>query len=156
MIKVLCDESNEKFDLIAQTAFKTLSLNGEGVVEVCFANKEQIRSLNSQTRGIDKVTDVLSYPSLDEITDLTEQNYPFEFDEETGGVQLGSIVICDEVAVEQANEYGHSVTRERCYLFTHGLLHLLGYDHIEQEDREIMRKTEELILGKLGIDRSEE
>ncbi|MBQ8882921.1 MAG: rRNA maturation RNase YbeY [Clostridia bacterium] len=156
MIKVYGgDENVEIFDRIATQTYQTLNLSGDGAVEVCFVSKQQIRDLNAQTRNIDKVTDVLSYPALDEIVGLTKENYPYEYDDEIGAVQIGSIVICSEVALEQANEYGHSVERENCYLFTHGLLHLLGYDHIEENDRAIMREKEEEILGKLGITRSE-
>ena len=155
MIKVQSDENREIFQKIADKAVETLSIKGEGAVEVCFVSKDEIRDLNAQTRNIDKVTDVLSYPALDKITELNRQNYPYEFDEEIMAVSVGSIVICEEVAIEQANEYGHSVERERCYLFTHGLLHLLGYDHIEESDKAVMREKEELILGKLGITRSE-
>ena len=155
MIKVYSDESEEIFQKIADETTNQLSLGGLGQVEVCFVSGEQIRSLNAQTRNIDKVTDVLSFPMLTEIADFTQENYPLEYDEFSGEVTVGSIVICNEVALAQANEYGHSVERERCYLFTHGLLHLLGYDHIVDSDKVVMREMEEKILLKLGISRSE-
>ena len=112
-----------------------------------------MRALNKRTRGVDNSTDVLSYPALDEIHPFTYENYPFEYDDYNNGVMLGSIVICREVAEEQAAEYGHSVTREMTYLFLHGLLHLLGYDHEKEEDKRIMRDTEEKVLGAIGINR---
>ena len=155
MIKVYSDETTEIFQKIADETANELSLGGVGQVEVCFVDSQEIKSLNAETRNIDKVTDVLSFPMLTEITDFTEQNYPLEYDYFSGEVTVGSIVICNEVAISQANEYGHSVERERCYLFTHGLLHLLGYDHIDESDKAKMREMEEKILLKLGISRSE-
>ena len=156
VIKVYSEQTEEIFQKIADEACSLLGLGGVGQVEVCFVDGEEIKSLNAQTRNIDKVTDVLSFPMLNEIADFTEENYPLEYDYFSGEVTVGSIVICNEVAIMQANEYGHSEERERCYLFTHGLLHLLGYDHIEQADKEKMREMEEKILLKLGIGRSEE
>jgi probable rRNA maturation factor len=101
---------------------------------------------------MDKVTDVLSYPSLDGIKGqaLAKADYPFDIDEE-GKLVIGSIVICCQRAKEQAEEYGHSYERELHYLIVHGVMHCLGYDHIEDEDRAEMREKEEFILGKLGI-----
>ena len=95
---------------------------------------------------------MLSYPALTEIMPLTADNYPFDGDGE-GRVFLGSVVICRAVAERQAAEYGHSAEREETYLFTHGLLHLLGYDHIEEEDRRVMREAEERVLSAIGITR---
>ena len=71
----------------------------------------------------------------------------------SGGVMLGSIVICREVAERQAEEYGHSAVREMTYLFVHGLLHLLGYDHEKEEDKALMRAKEEEVLSAIGINR---
>ena len=111
--------------------------------------------MNNETRSIDKVTDVLSYPALDDIKGqaLSEADYPYEIDEE-GNLLIGSIAICCQRAKEQAEEYGHSYERELHYLIVHGIMHCLGYDHIEDEDRVEMREKEEYILGKLGITRS--
>lgn len=121
--------------------------------EVVFADEEEIRELNAGTRGVDKVTDVLSYPALTEIMPLTADNYPFDGDGE-GRVFLGSVVHLPRRgwSVRPA-EYGHSAEREETYLFTHGLLHLLGYDHIEEEERRVMREAEERVLSAIGITR---
>ena len=123
-------------------------------VELVFVEEEEIRRLNNQTRGIDKVTDVLSYPTLDGIQGqaLKGAEHPFEIDED-GNLLIGSIAICCQRAREQAEEYGHSYERELHYLIVHGIMHCLGYDHIEDEERALMRKQEEYILGKLGITR---
>lgn len=118
-----------------------------------FVNEEEIHKLNVSQRNVDKPTDVLSFPMLGvkvgEIID--EKNYPFDLDE-NGELSVGDIVICSKIAEEQAKEYCHSVKREYCYLFLHGLLHLLGYDHIEESDKKIMREKEESILSSVDKD----
>lgn len=124
-------------------------------IEVLFVEAEEIRALNRDMRGMDKVTDVLSFPALDGICgkEILREEHPYEIDEE-GDLLLGSIVICEERAREQAEEYGHSYERELHYLIVHGVMHCLGYDHIEEADRALMREKEEYILGKLGITRA--
>ena len=121
-------------------------------VELVFVDGEEIQRLNRETRGIDKVTDVLSYPALDSEkgAPLKGEEYPFDIDEE-GNLLIGSIAICTARAKEQAEEYGHSYERELHYLLVHGILHCLGYDHITDEERGEMRAKEEDILGALGI-----
>ena len=120
--------------------------------EFLFVEEEEIHRLNRETRSIDKVTDVLSYPTLDGIKGkaLYAEDYPFEVDEE-GQLFVGSIVVCVKRAEEQAEEYGHSLRRELHYLLTHGVLHCLGYDHMTDEDKAEMREKEEYVLEKLGI-----
>ncbi len=126
-------------------------------VELLFVDEAEIRRLNRETRGVDKVTDVLSYPTMEGIlgAPLYAEEHPFEMDEE-GRLLLGSIVVCCKRAREQAEEYGHSYERELNYLIVHGVMHCLGYDHITDEQRAQMREKEEYILGKLGITRGEE
>ncbi len=123
-------------------------------VELLFVDEEEIRRLNRETRRTDKVTDVLSYPTLDSVKGkaLCKKDYPYDIDEE-GRLLVGSVVICEKRAQEQAKEYGHSYERELHYLFIHGVMHCLGYDHLTDEERAEMRKKEEDILGKLGITR---
>ncbi len=125
-------------------------------VEISFVGAEEIRRLNNDTRGIDKVTDVLSYPALDGIRGkaLKKKDHAFDIDEE-GNLLLGCIVICCDRAKEQAKEYGHSYHRELHYLMVHGILHCLGYDHMTDEDKAEMRKKEEYILTKMGITRED-
>ena len=156
---IYCEEYKE----ISKGAIEALQGAMEGFVEadvdlaieLIFVDEEEIRRLNKETRNIDKVTDVLSYPSLEEIKGqaLKEEDHPFEIDEE-GNLLIGSIAICCQRAKEQAEEYGHSYERELHYLIVHGIMHCLGYDHIEDEDRAEMREKEEYILGKLGITRA--
>ena len=153
----------EEGEEIAKTSLCALEAAMEGFVqsdvdlaiELIFVDEEEIRRLNSETRNIDKVTDVLSYPCLDGIKGqaLQGEDYPFDIDEE-GNLVIGSIAICCQRAKEQAEEYGHSYERELHYLIVHGIMHCLGYDHIEDEDRAQMREKEEYILGKLGITRA--
>ncbi len=123
-------------------------------VEFIFVDGEEIRRLNRETRSMDKVTDVLSYPTLDGIKgkEIKRKNYPYEIDEE-GNLLIGSIVVCCDRAREQAIEYGHSYGRELHYLLVHGIMHCLGYDHMTDEERAEMREKEEQILGKMGITR---
>lgn len=123
-------------------------------VELLLVDEAEIRALNLQTRRIDKVTDVLSFPTLENIKGqpLSGEEHPFDIDEE-GRLVIGSIAICVKRAQEQAEEYGHSYERELHYLLVHGVMHCLGYDHVTDEDKAEMRAREELILGKMGITR---
>ena len=123
-------------------------------VELIAVDESEIRTLNAQTRGIDKVTDVLSYPALEDIKGkaIVGAQHPFETDED-GNILLGSIVVCIKRAKEQAEVYGHSLERELHYLIVHGVMHCLGYDHIVDEDKREMRVAEERVLEKLGVTR---
>lgn len=125
-------------------------------VELVFVDGEEIRRLNRETRATDRITDVLSYPALDGIKGepIRAENYPYEIDGEE--LLLGSIAVCCQRAKEQAEEYGHSYERELHYLIVHGIMHCLGYDHIDAEDKAEMREKEEQILKKLGITREKE
>lgn len=120
------------------------------VVTVSFAKKDQIRNLNKIYRNVDKETDVLSFPMLDIVYPQKIKDYINEISPD-GSLYLGDIVICKKIAKKQAREYGHSKTREIAFLALHGLLHLLGYDHIKVEDEKIMNETSEKILSNLNI-----
>ena len=130
------------------------ALEGEGIdpqtasISVSFVDKAEIKKLNKEYRGVDKVTDVLSFPLYESgcipaPEDLTE-------DEE---LALGDVVICEEVCEAQAKEFGHSIEREIIYLFTHSVFHLLGYDHETEEDKADMRAREEEVMSLLGLER---
>lgn len=121
-------------------------------VEFIFTDGEEIRRLNRELRNTDKVTDVLSFPTMDGIKgrSLKGSEHPFETDEE-GNLLIGSVALCCERAKEQALEYGHSYNRELHYLLVHGIMHCLGYDHMTDEEKAEMREKEEEILSKLGI-----
>lgn len=113
------------------------------VVSVTFVDEEEIHSLNKQYRGVDRVTDVLSFPQFDDLNDVPEE----------GEACIGDVVICPEQALLQADDFGHSPERELLYLFVHSMFHLLGYDHIEEDDKLEMRAKEELIMSKIGVER---
>ncbi len=124
-----------------------LNLSGKAALEFLTMSEPEIRELNFKSRKIDKPTDVLSFPEIDgEIKGFTKENYPYDFDPELGAVFIGSIVMCPAIAAMQAKEYGHSLKREKSYLFVHGLLHLMGFDHKADADKKLMRAKEEEIL----------
>ena len=148
MIKIFCDDYD--FSPLGAALSSEVEADCDLSVEVILCDEEYIRKLNAETRGVDAVTDVLSYPSLEDIRGaiLKKADFPADLDEE-GGLFLGSIAICEKRAKEQAEEYGHSYFRELNYLAAHGVLHLLGYDHIEESDRAQMREREERVLKKI-------
>ena len=123
-------------------------------IEFLRVDEKEIRRLNNETRGIDKVTDVLSYPTLDleRGAPIHGAEHPYEFDE-NGNLLIGSVVICKERAEEQALEYGHSIERELHYLLVHGIMHCLGYDHMQEDEKAQMREREEAVLTRLKITR---
>jgi len=110
-------------------------------ISVTFVSGEEIQELNRDHRGVDSVTDVLSFPQYEE---------PAEFPDE-GEICLGDVVICTDKIKEQALEFGHSEERETIYLFTHSILHLLGYDHMEEDEKRVMRAREEEVMEGLGL-----
>lgn len=124
-------------------------------VNLKLVSPEEIRTLNKTTRGIDRVTDVLSYPytNVKVGQKLKLKDYVCDIDPTDHKLLLGDIVLCVERAKEQAKEYGHSVKREICFLFCHAMLHLMGYDHIEPEDEKIMTAKQAEILNSLNITR---
>ena len=135
----------------AEKAVELEGLPGEQCqLSVTFTGPEEIRELNRDYRGVDSVTDVLSFPQYepDELAYYAEdpEEIPDEF-------MIGDVVICMEKAETQAAEFGHGIERELIYLFTHSVLHLLGYDHEEPKDKEVMRAREEEIMDWLGIPR---
>ena len=154
MAKLLIDTDVKgiKIKKIAKAVCKTLNQTALLKAELVKADAEYMQNLNKETRGIDKVTDVLSYPSLDGIRGkvLTPEEYPTVLDGKR--LFIGSIVLCDEKIIEQAKEYGHTVERETTYLTVHGLMHLFGYDHMTEEGKAEMREKEKKALRLLGIE----
>ncbi len=122
-------------------------------IDIQFASKEEIQQLNKKHRKMDKATDVLSFPMF-EIKPFEKDVFKklkSAVDPITKKIMLGDIVICKEVASENAQNYGHSEHRELCYLIVHGIFHLLGFDHMEEDDKRIMRAAEEAVLKKYRI-----
>lgn len=121
--------------------------SGDFEVSLTFTDNAGIRKINREFRGIDRDTDVLSFP-------MTDEGEEFTFDPETECFNLGDIVISLEKAVAQAEEYGHSLQREVAFLTVHSMLHLLGYDHerSEAEEKEMFGK-QEIVLEAMGMER---
>lgn len=128
------------FLLIAQRAQEVLKLEDEYSMSVIFVDPEEIHEINKTYRNIDRPTDVISFALRDEADD-------YEMMEEDN--ELGDIFINIQAIVDQASEYGHSMRREVCFLFTHGLLHLLGYDHMCEEDEKQMFALQDVILNDI-------
>ena len=128
----------------------------EADVNLLLTDDDAIHEINKEQRGIDRATDVLSFPMEDyptpgDFTFLEEVSDCFH--PESGELLLGDIVISGDRVVEQAENYGHSTLREFAFLMVHSLLHLMGYDHMEPEDAKIMEKKQAEILDSLGIKR---
>ena len=139
--------SEELLALMEESA--RLCLTKAGIPEencefsVSFVDREEIKELNSTYRGVDKVTDVLSFPQFEDFSEFPEDQI----------ICLGDIVICEDRAKEQAEEFGHSYEREIIYLFTHSVLHILGYDHMDEEEKAEMREREEEVMTELKLKR---
>lgn len=129
----------------------------EAEISLLLTDNEEIREINKEFRNIDSATDVLSFPAIEYQTpgDFSglEEAVEEYFHPETGELILGDIVISVEKAIKQAEEYGHPLVREMAFLTAHSMLHLMGYDHMEEEERSIMEAKQEEILDKLGITR---
>lgn len=144
-LKIECFDKKIKLRKIEKAVYKVLGQVAYFKAELVFQDGESITALNRNTRNVDSITDVLSYPSLDGIRGkiLHPEDCPTEL--EGKYIFMGSIVLCEDKIREQANEYGHSEEEEREYLITHGLLHLFGYDHMTDEDKAEMRSLEKEI-----------
>ena len=131
----------------------------EVIVDVLLCDNEGIHVMNREHRGIDRPTDVLSFPNVDYETPADfsgiEDSIEDYFDPESGELCLGDIVISVDKVLEQAKEYGHSPKREYAFLIAHSMLHLLGYDHMEPDEAAVMEHKQEEILNGLGITRNE-
>lgn len=142
----------------AQETFRASNIALKAIVSLVITDNNSIRQINAQFRDIDKDTDVLSFPMLDldpgaDLSDL--DRFAYDINPKNGALILGDIVISAEKARDQAKEYGHSFHREMGFLVVHGMLHLLGYDHMEEEDKRLMRSMEETILSSLNLLRLE-
>ncbi len=135
---------------------RVLSLPKSVIVNLNLVNEKQIKQLNKTTRNIDKVTDVLTYPyvNLKVGQKLKLKDYAFELDPANKMLTIGDIYICNERAIAQAKEYNHTVNREFCFLFLHGLLHICGYDHLNDADAKLMEAMQNKILNALNITRN--
>ena len=144
-------EENTKYeeiiDTVYETCFKEENLYDYNIyISVIISNEKYIKDINSKYRNIDSVTDVLSFPMFeqDEIEEAKKN-------EEA----LGDIIVCIPSVESQAKEYGHSFEREFAYMLVHGFYHLMGYDHMNEEEKKEMRAKEENILKIVGFERIE-
>ena len=141
------NEYESLFERLSNAVFSYLDLDFNAYISLSIVNLETIHSLNRDYRNIDRPTDVISFAYLDDVED---KETLFKSGNQ---VILGDIYISIEKAIVQAEEYKHSLLRELSFLFVHGLLHLLGYDHMEKEDEIIMFDLQNKILEKEGISR---
>lgn len=135
------NDYEEIYNHLVEKTFNHLGLSFDPIISVSFVDNEFIHKMNKDYRGIDRPTDVISFAFLD-----NEDKEALLNGKEP--VCLGDIYISVDKAKEQAQEYGHSLRRELSFLFVHGLLHLLGYDHMNEEDEKIMFKLQDEILPK--------
>jgi len=146
------DENKSYLELIEKVigqAFNIEEINKLNLyINIILTDPENIRKANKEYRNIDKETDVLSFPMFEkeEIEEILINGNDIQD-------ILGDIIISIPRVEEQAKEYGHSFEREFAYMLIHGFYHLMGYDHMEEEDKKQMRKKEELVLDKLNINR---
>ncbi|GAA0115777.1 rRNA maturation RNase YbeY [Clostridium senegalense] len=152
------EELEDKMKEIIEYSLKEECVNVPYEISIIFVDNEEIKEINNDMRGIDNATDVLSFPMLEFEKDkyfkdiyVNYEFMPYELNE--GRLVLGDMALSLERAKEQSIEYGHSFIREVMYLVVHSILHLLGYDHMEDDDKKIMRKREEDIMQKFNITR---
>ena len=148
-LKLECLDRKVSTRKIAKAVYKVLWQKAKFKAELVFHDGESMQNLNRTTRGIDSVTDVLSYPSMDNIRGLILTPEQCRTEMEGKRIFLGSIVLCEEKIRLQAKELGHSERRERDYLIVHGLLHLFGYDHMDENDKKEMREKEKKVMAIL-------
>lgn len=154
----ITDDFVNKLSEVIEFTLKEEEVHIKCEISLLFLDNEEIKEINNDTRGINRETDVLSFPMLEyEDKKVFKEIYkdykfsPADFDGEE--LVLGDIVLSLEKALEQSEEFNHSYEREASYLVVHSVLHLLGYDHMEEEEKNVMRKREEEILNKLNITR---
>ena len=141
---------------VIEAALKAEQVKVPCEISVLFTDNDGIQAINREMREIDRPTDVLSFPMFELEPGVPPEDEDY-LDPETGMCPLGDMCISLERAEEQAKEYGHSLERELCYLAVHSVLHLLGYDHLDEGPmKRQMRAREETILGELGITRGTE
>ncbi len=136
-------ESIEKYIINAiETVLEIEEITNEGEVSVTIVDNDRIRILNNDYRKIDSETDVLSFPQYDDLVNtFSEMDY----------LVMGDIVLSADKVIEQAEEFGHSIEREFTYLVIHSMYHLLGFDHLTEEDKKSMRTKEKFALEKMQI-----
>lgn len=150
-IKEKCDRDiTSDIETIVLTALEEKNITNQNVsISISAVDKEVIHQINKEYRNVDRPTDVLSFPifSREEINDF----YLLDENKKVKELELGDIVICIDVLQEHAEEYQTGILREMLYMITHGVCHLMGYDHEIEEEKREMRTLEEKILEKIGV-----
>lgn len=143
----------------ADCAVRTEGITRECAVSLRLCDDDAIHEINREYRSVDRATDVLSFPTVNYPAGVTagraDKLLRRELDDELNACMLGDLIISVPHILAQAAEYGHSPQREAAYLLVHGLCHLMGYDHIEEDDKKVMRAMEEKILQSIGVTREE-
>ncbi len=150
-IKEKCDRDiTSDIDIILQTALDEKNIDNQNVsISISAVDKDKIHQINKEYRNVDRPTDVLSFPifSREEINLFSS----LEEEKKVKELELGDIIICIDILEEHAKEYGTGILREMLYMITHGVCHLLGYDHEVEKEKQEMRILEEKILDKIGV-----
>lgn len=139
----ISEDLMKKIEAVIKATLDYEDYDDDYEVSLSFVTNDEIQELNKNFRGIDRATDVLSFPML------TEDDFGIEYEE----LSLGDIVVSTQRAKEQAEEFGHSIEREVCFLVCHSMFHLLGYDHMEEDEAKDMHAREKEVLDNLGITR---
>lgn len=156
------DEYNKIINRVINECFNNENLSDLSLyISVTLTTPEKIHIANKKYRNVDRATDVLSFPMFEkeEIQDMVnnleseEKNSKSDDENFSSSEILGDLIISIPRVYEQADEYGHSFERELSYMCVHGFYHLMGYDHIKEEDKKVMRKKEDEVLNKLNITR---
>lgn len=157
IIEFICNETNDENEKIRTyiTDIVSYVCKEKGIdcdkisISIYAVSKEEIKNINNEYRNIDKVTDVLSFPIF---TREEVENFKLDTgDKKLKEIELGDIILCLDVVKNQSIEYNTGVLRETLYMITHGVCHLVGYDHIEDEEKVEMRAMEEKVLGNIGV-----
>lgn len=150
-LAIPCEELARK---VIEEAIEYVECPYETEVNLLLTMNEEIHQMNMEFREIDRPTDVLSFPMVDYEEpgefDFLEDSFEY-FNPESGELMLGDIVISKEKVIAQAEEYGHSIEREYAFLIAHSMLHLFGYDHMEEDERVVMESKQKEILERLQI-----
>lgn len=150
-------DTEETARLVIDAALDLAGCPYETEVNLLLTENAQIHEMNLEQRGIDRPTDVLSFPMIEYDTpgdfSVIDEESADAFDPESGELILGDIVISKEKVLSQAEEYGHLPRREYAFLIAHSMLHLFGYDHMEEDERIVMETKQREIMEKIGISR---
>ena len=156
---LLDGEAKQLMQRCADAAEKTEGVSVPLAAFIRIVNDDEIQIINREQRGKDMSTDVLSFPTVNypagKTAGASERLLRREYDPELGACVIGDIIISMDHVHAQAKEYGHSERRESGYLLTHGLFHLMGYDHMTDTDKPVMRAMEEKSLASIGLNREE-